>query len=115
MLVVKRLNESLDHAPFFFPRVTVDVPQAPPAAIGVAVAPALEAFGEFVKESCVAAAYNDVIGDEGFLQMRDDELYLAHPFFLAELFKPGLAHPLLDDVAVAVRQIAELEREECFL
>src|SRR6266581_9727915 len=58
-----------------------------------------------------AAAENHIIGNKRFLQQPDGTKDFAFPLLFAELFQSRLAEVILDDVVVAIRQIAELEWE----
>src|SRR5207247_9363412 len=57
------------------------------------------------------AAEDDVIRNQRFLQQQDRAKDFAFPSFFAQLFHSRFAEVILDYVAVAVRQIAELQRK----
>ena len=57
-------------------------------------------------------AENDVIGNKRFLQQHDGTKHFALPSLLAEFFEAGLAKVILDDMAVAIRQVAEFKWED---
>jgi len=57
----------------------------------------------------VAAAENNVIGDEGKLELLQAKEDLALPFFLAEALETGFAEDLFNDAAL-IGQVAQLER-----
>src|SRR4029078_3738715 len=56
-------------------------------------------------------AEDDVIGNQRFLQQHDGTKDFALPSLFAELFQSGLAKVILDDMAVAIRQVAEFKWE----
>src|SRR5436190_24122743 len=66
---------------------------------------------QLIQSLRAAAAENHIIGDKRFLQQHDGAKDFAFPSLFAELFQSRLAEIILDDVAVAVRQIAELKWE----
>src|SRR5882724_9971920 len=66
---------------------------------------------QLIQSLRAAAAENDVIGNKRFLQQHDGTKDFVFPSLFAKLFQSRLAEVILDDVVVAVRQIAELEWE----
>src|SRR5882724_4255556 len=103
-----------DHAPFLLSRSRIYFPKAQPTKKGVFIASALNAVGQVVEAVHVAAAQDDIVGDERFFQLHDGENHLAFPFLLAESFNSRDAEKIFDDVVVAIRQVAELERQQGF-
>src|SRR6266581_4195776 len=74
--------------------------------------PALDSFREFVQFFGVAAAQHDVIGDQRFLQLHKRVLNVALPIFFAEAGQAWFSEIIFNDTAVAIRQIAQFERED---
>src|SRR5205823_1958039 len=73
---------------------------------------ALNAFRQLIEPMHIAATEDDVIGDERFFQLCDRKNHFAFPFFFSEPFDSGNAEKIFNDVAIAIRKIAELERKE---
>src|SRR5882724_2355587 len=66
---------------------------------------------QLIQSLRASAAENDIIGNQRFLQQHDGTKDFAFPSLFATLFQSRLPAIILDAVAVAVRQIAELELE----
>src|SRR5262245_16501737 len=60
----------------------------------------------------ISTTQHDVIGNQGFLQLHNGVLNIALPGFVAESCLPGFAKVILNDAAVAVGQVAQLERKD---
>src|SRR5437667_3019626 len=101
----------LQDAPLRATRARVNLPQTRAAKKGVSIVPALNSFRKRIQFFGVAAAEHNVVGDERFLQLGDGEFDLVLPFFFAESFQAGSAKIIFNDFAIAIRQIAELERQ----
>src|SRR4029453_14103917 len=97
--------------PFRPARARVGLPKANAAEKGVSIVSKLDPFRQLIQFLRAAAAENDVIGNQRFLQQHDGTKDFALPFFFTQAFQSRLAEVILDDVAVAIRQIAELEWE----
>src|ERR1700694_2637725 len=100
----------LNDAPFLLASARIGFPQAHTAEKCVFVATALDSIREPIESIHIAAPKHDVIGDEATLQLRDGEDDFAFPFRFAESLNSRNAEKIFDDVAVAIRQIAQLER-----
>src|SRR5215831_16861688 len=93
----------------------IDLPKANATKKSVSVMTQLNAAGQLVELLRAPAAKNDIICNKRFLQQQDRAKDFAFPRFFSQLFHSRFAKVILDDVAVAVRQIAELERKHvCF-
>src|SRR4029077_9742163 len=66
---------------------------------------------QLIQSLRAAAAENDIIGNQRFLQQYDGTKDLAFPPLFAEPFQSRLAEVILDNVPAAIRQIAKLEWE----
>src|SRR6266550_5439755 len=101
----------LHDSPLRSARSRIGLPQANATEESVSVVPQLNSVRQLVELLGTSAAKNDVIGNKRLLQQQDRAKHFAFPFFFTELFHSRLAKVILDDVAVTVRQIAELQRE----
>src|SRR6266446_3505422 len=104
----------LNDAPFLLASARIGFPQAHPAEKCVLVATALDSIREPIESIHIAAPKHDVIGDEATLQLSDDEDNFAFPFRFAEPLNSRNAEKIFDDIAVAIRKIAELEWHKGF-
>src|SRR5204862_8344891 len=73
---------------------------------------ALNAFRQLIEPVHIAATEDDVIVNERFFQLCDRKNHFAFPFFFSEPFDSGNAEKIFNDVAIAIRKLAELERKE---
>src|SRR5918996_3480998 len=89
--------------------VRVGLPEADAAEEGVSIVPKLDPFRQLIQSLRAAAAENDIIGNQRFLQQHDGTKDFASPSLFAELFQTRLAEIILDDVFVIIGQIPELE------
>src|ERR1700674_2193155 len=95
-----------DHIPLGTARLGVGFPHAKAAAVGVAVVTGLYAGRQFLELLGVAAAKDDVIGDERELELLEAEKDVTHPFLLAKTLEAGLAEVFFDNEAAFIRQVA---------
>src|SRR5215211_2514394 len=89
----------------------IGLPEANAAEKSVSIVAQLDAMRQSTQFLRAAAAEDHVIGNKRFLQQHDSTKDFVFPSFFSELFQSRLAEIILDDVVVAVRQIAELEWE----
>src|SRR5439155_5259056 len=89
----------------------VDLPKSNATKKSVSVMSWLYVARQLVKLLRAPAAENDIVGNNRLLQQQDSAKDLAFPFFFAQLFHSRFPKVILDDVAIAVRKIAELQRE----
>src|SRR5205814_4709686 len=92
-------------------RLRIGLPEANASEKCVSVMSQLDPLRQLVQFLRASAAENDVIGNQRFLQQHDGTKHFDFPSLFAELFQSGLTEVILDDVVVAIRQIAELEWE----
>src|ERR1700730_7100199 len=100
----------LNDAPFLLASARIGFPEAHSAEKRVLVATALYSIREPIESIHIAAAKHDVIGNEATLQLGDGEDHFAFPFRFAESLNSRNAEKIFDDIAVAIREIAQLER-----
>src|SRR5438128_6470870 len=108
------LESQLKDLPFLFAAGS-RFPKTNAADKSVFVFSALDAFGQRLEAVHVAAAEDNIIGDERFLQLGDGEDHFAFPFVFAESIDSGNAEKIFDHLAIAIGEIAQLERQQSFL
>src|SRR6266487_6655596 len=75
---------------------------------------AFDSFRQLIEPVHIAAAEDDIIGNKRFLQLHNCENHFPFPFFFAKSFDSRNPKKIFNDVAIAVREIAELQREKHF-
>src|SRR4029077_365775 len=89
----------------------IDLPEANATKKSVSVMSELNPGRQLVEFLRAPAAKNDIIGNERLLQRQDRAKDFAFPLFFAELFHSRFPKVILDDGAIAIRQVTELQRE----
>src|SRR6266516_4600122 len=97
--------------PLWPARAWIDLPKANAAKKSISVVSSLNAARQRVELLRAPAANNHIIRNQRFLQQQDGAKDFAFPRFFAQLFHSRFPDVILDDVPVAVRQIAKLQRE----
>src|ERR1044071_10303297 len=73
--------------------------------------PHLDAVRQIIQSLGASAAEHYVIGDQRLLQQQDCPKDFAFPFLFAKALHSRFSKVLLDDVSVAIWQIAKLKRQ----
>src|ERR1051325_2166490 len=73
--------------------------------------PHLDAVRQIIQSLGASAAEHYVIGDQRLVQQQDRPKDLAFPFLFAKALHSRFSKVLLDDVSVAIWQVAKLERQ----
>src|SRR6266403_530171 len=86
-----------DNVPLRATGLGVGFPHAHDAEVGIAVVAELDAGGQGLELFGVAAAENNVIGDEREFKLFQAKEDVAHPFLFAEEFEAGFAQVCFDN------------------
>src|SRR5207253_2207388 len=95
--------------------IAIRFPKPQPAPIGVFIFTGFDPLRQLANPVNKPAAEHDAVGNKSRLEVLDAKEDFAFPSFCAESIQSRNTDKIFDNVAVAIRQVAELERKHMTL